>query len=73
MIRGLPRVLTGMLRHGVMVPYYEDPGFTTEIIGVHTVYAGDFEHELTMCHDGLTKDYHGVSRWYYGCTLTFPF
>jgi len=39
-IRGLPRVLTGMLRHGVMVPYYEDPGFTTEIIGVHTVYAG---------------------------------
>ena len=36
----LPRVLTGMLRHGVMVPYHEDPGFTTEIIGVHTVYAG---------------------------------
>ena len=31
------------------------------------------EHELTMCHDGLTKDYHGVSRWYYGCTMTFPF
>ena len=31
------------------------------------------EHELTRCHDGLTKDYHGVSRWYYGCTLTFPF
>ena len=58
-IRGRPRV--------------EDPGFTTEIIGVHTVYAGDFEHELTMCHDGLTKDYHGVSRWYYDCTVTFPF
>ena len=58
-IRGRPRV--------------EDPGFTTKIIGVHTVYAGDFEHELTMCHDGLTKDYHGVSRWYYSYTMTFPF
>jgi len=31
------------------------------------------EHELTRCHDGLTKDYHGVSRWYDGCTMTFPF
>ena len=31
------------------------------------------EHELTRCHDGITKDYHGVSRWYYGCTMTFPF
>ena len=39
-IRGRPRVLTGMLRQGVMVPYHEDPGFTTEIIGLHTVYAG---------------------------------
>ena len=28
-----------MLRHGVMVPYHEDTGFTTEIIGVHTVHA----------------------------------
>ena len=28
-----------MLRHGVMVPYHEDAGFTTEIIGVHTVHA----------------------------------
>ena len=24
----------------VMVPYHEDPGFTTELIGVQTVYAG---------------------------------
>ena len=40
MIRGRPRVLTGMLRHDVMVLYHEDPGFTTEIIGLHTVYAG---------------------------------
>jgi len=40
LIRGRPRVLTGMLRNGVMVPYHEDPGFTTEIISVHTVYAG---------------------------------
>ena len=31
------------------------------------------EHELTRCHDGLTNDYHGVSRLYYGCTMTFPF
>ena len=26
------------------------------------------EHELTRCHDGLTNDYHGASRWYCGCT-----
>ena len=31
------------------------------------------EHELTRCHDGLTKDYHGVSWWYFGRTMTFPF
>ena len=65
-----------MLRHGVMVPYHEDPRFTTEIIDVHTVYAGSAtiaEHELTSYHDGLTKDYHGVSRWYYDCTMTFQF
>ena len=31
------------------------------------------EHELTRCHDGLTKDYHGVSRWYYSCIMTFQF
>jgi len=24
----------------VMVPYHEDPGLNTEIIGVHTVHAG---------------------------------
>jgi len=40
MIRGRLRVLTGMFRHWVMVLYHEDPGFTTEIIGVHTVHAG---------------------------------
>jgi len=39
-VSGRPRVLIGMLRHGVMVPYHGDPGFTTEIIGVFTVYAG---------------------------------
>jgi len=39
-IRGRPAERTGMLRHVVMVPYHGDPGFTTEIIGVHTVYAG---------------------------------
>ena len=31
------------------------------------------EQELTRFHDGLIKEYHGVSRWYYGCTMTFPF
>ena len=39
-IRGRPRALIGKLRHGVMVQYQEDLGFTTEIIGVHTVLAG---------------------------------
>ena len=35
-IRGRPRVSTGMLRHDLIIkPYHEDPGFTTEIIGVH--------------------------------------
>ena len=40
-VSGRPRVLIGMLRHGVMVPYHdEDPGVTTESIGVYTVHAG---------------------------------
>ena len=29
-IRGRQRVLTGMLRYGVMVPYHKDPGFTRD-------------------------------------------
>ena len=40
-VSGPPRVLIGMLRHGVMVQYHDgDPGFNTEIIGVYTVHAG---------------------------------
>ena len=79
MIRGRQRVLTGMLRYGVMVPYHEDPGFTRDHWRAYTTCRSRYgclnvaEHELTRCHDGLTKDYHGVSRWYYGCTMTFSF
>ena len=64
----------------VMVPYHEDPGaqhrdhwraYSTCRIRYDCLNIA--EHELTRCHDRLTKDYHGVSRWYDGCTMTFPF